>query len=80
MGGGSSINYAVAVTKPKEGETAIYRNPDSRERLLECPSEQLKTVKDILINSGKRFADKNALGKLVLIQALLFGKKAPNRM
>jgi len=41
--GQSSIVYQTPVTKPRPGESAIYRNPMQLESLVCYPSEQFKT-------------------------------------
>jgi hypothetical protein len=37
MGGTPSIIYAVPVTQKKEGESAIYRFPDFKDKLIGQP-------------------------------------------
>jgi hypothetical protein len=61
MGGGASVNYAVAVTPKVNGETAVYRAPASKDKLIDGHGE-CKTMKDILINSGKKYSNSPALG------------------
>lgn len=64
MGGAQSINYAEAVTEKKEGETAIYRYPGYKNGLLDSPTKELKTMKDILVYSSIIYAKNNALGTI----------------
>jgi hypothetical protein len=56
MGGSASINYAVPVTAKVDGESAIYRFPDFKDKLLDRFQDELKTMKDIFINSAKVYA------------------------
>lgn len=65
MGGGQSILYAEPVSEKKEGETPVYRFPDFKNGLIDAPEKHLKTMKDILINSSKKYANRNALGTIV---------------
>ena len=53
MGGSASINYCSPVTQKPEGESAIYRNPFTKDKLYACPAPGLETMKDIIINSSK---------------------------
>jgi len=65
MGGGQSILYAEPVTEKREGETSVYRYPAFKNGPVDAPEENLKTMKDILINSSKKYANRNALGTIV---------------
>ena len=64
MGGAASkpIQYAVPVTDPKEGETAIYRNPTHKDKLLTSPKTGAKTIQDILLHNFKEAPDREYLG------------------
>ena len=37
MGGGASITYCVPVTQKPKGESAVYRNPFSKDKLIDRP-------------------------------------------
>lgn len=74
MGGGVSINYCVPVTQKKEGESAIYRNPLTKDKLYDRPEPALATMKDILLNSYKQYGNYPALGKSYMIKELLCTK------
>jgi long-chain acyl-CoA synthetase len=62
MGGGASINYCTPVTQKPEGESAIYRNTDYKDKLYDRPAPNLGTMKEILLNSFKVFPKNPALG------------------
>lgn len=64
MGTTASINYAVPVTPKVDGESPVYRFPDFRDRLLDRPEDNLHTMKDVLINSARKFAKEPALGTI----------------
>lgn len=70
MGGGASINYAVPVTPKVNGESAVYRAPANKDKLIDGYGE-CKTMKDILINSGKKYSNNPALGTTSSMQAPL---------
>lgn len=63
MGGGASLTYSVPVTQKPEGESAIYRNPSSKDKLYDRPEPALGTMKDIILNSYKLYGKNPALGK-----------------
>lgn len=73
MGGGASINYCIPVTQKPEGETSIYRNPLKKDQLYGSPTEQLTTMKAILLNTLKEYGNNPALGTFTLTQ----GKSSP---
>ena len=62
MGGAPSINYAVPITPKPQGESAIYRSPAQKDKLVDRPEPNLGTMKDILVNSCKKYASLPALG------------------
>lgn len=77
MGGAPSITYCVPVTQKPEGESAIYRLAEFKDQLRDRPKENLGTMKDVILNSSKLYADFPALGKSLIIQELsLKAKKA----
>lgn len=71
MGGGASINYCVPVTQKQDGESAIYRSPLAKDKLFDRPEPALGTMKDIILNSYKLYANNPALGKSYMIKELL---------
>ena len=77
MGGSASINYAVPVTAKVEGESAIYRFPDFKDKLLDRFQDELKTMKDVFINSANVYAQLPALGIAPATQALLSRRTMP---
>lgn len=68
MGAEKSITYAVPVTQKLPGESAIYRYPDFRDKLFDRFEDNLRTMKDVLINSATKFANSPCLGKPQLMQ------------
>lgn len=64
MGGAAPLNYCTPVTQKPEGETCIYRNPSTKDKLYSCSSPQLDTMKQVILNSLKKFSDRPALGTL----------------
>jgi len=62
MGGGASITYCVPVSQKAEGESAIYRNPLTKDKLYDRPEPALGTMKDIILNSYKLYGNCQALG------------------
>jgi hypothetical protein len=63
MGGSESINYVEPVTNVKpEGESHTYRNPKYKDQVLDRPEPHLGTMKDIFINSYKKFGQQGCLG------------------
>jgi long-chain acyl-CoA synthetase len=75
MGGTPSILYAVPVSQKKEGESAIYRSPIFKDKLHDRPEENIVTLKDVFINSYKKFANNPALGRNFFIQGQLSGRR-----
>ena len=75
MGGGSSITYCVPVTQKPEGESSIYRNPRSKDKLHDRPAPQLATLKDIILHSVRLYGDQPALGNRLLRQELSSTKR-----
>lgn len=70
MGGTTtSISYAVPVTQKVEGESAIYRFPDFKDKLLDRFQDELRTMKDVFLNSANVYAERPALGTLPTTQA-----------
>jgi long-chain acyl-CoA synthetase len=67
MGGGPSIQYTVPVSQKKEGESPIYRLPEHKHKLLDRPEEHLGTMKDVLINTHKKYGNNQALGQNLLM-------------
>lgn len=65
MGGGASITYCVPVTQKPEGESSTYRCPSTKDKLYSCPTPELNTMKQVILNSLKQFANRPALGKIV---------------
>jgi long-chain acyl-CoA synthetase len=65
MGANATINYAVPVTHKVEGESAIYRFPDFRDKLFDRPEDALYTMKDVLIHSAHKYAQQPALGTII---------------
>ena len=68
MGAEKSITYAVPVTQKLPGESAIYRYPDFRDKLFDRFEDNLRTMKDVLINSSTKFANSPCLGNPSLMQ------------
>lgn len=64
MGGSQSkdVLYAVPVTDPKPGETAVYRNPKHKDALLVCPSNGCRTMQEIFQKNFKDHASREFLG------------------
>jgi hypothetical protein len=62
MGGVQSINYAVPVTHKVEGESAIYRFPQFKDKLFDRYEDGTRTMKDVFLNSYKQYANLPALG------------------
>lgn len=71
MGGSASINYSVPVNQKPEGESAIYRNPYTKDKLYDSPSPGLNTMKIILLNSLKQHSNRPAMGNCFMIQEQL---------
>lgn len=67
MGGSASITYCVPISQKPEGESAIYRNPLSKDKLLDRPDPALGTMKEIILNSYKVYGNYPALGMHLLI-------------
>ena len=66
MGGNSvSIEYAVPVTEKKPGESPIYRFPDFKDGLREGPEDNIKTMKEAMINAFKLYGGNTMLGKII---------------
>ena len=65
MGGEESIIYSAPYTQKPEGESAIYRNPFTKDKLYDRPEEGVGTMKAAILNSAKRYANRPALGKIV---------------
>lgn len=65
MGGEASINYSVPYTQKPEGESAIYRNPFTKDKLYDRPEEGVGTMKAAILNSAIKYANRPALGKIV---------------
>ena len=63
MGGGASITYCVPVTQKPEGESSIYRNPLTKDKLYDRPQPALGTMKEIILNSYKYYGKDPALGR-----------------
>lgn len=64
MGGKhSDLVYSVPVsTEVKKGETQVRRHPKSKDQLINYPSEDLRTLQAIILNSEKNFASRDCLG------------------
>ena len=69
MGGSESIIYNVPVTQKPQGESAIYRHPAYKDKILGRPEEHLATMKDCLLNSFKKYSQNPCLGTNIMIQA-----------
>lgn len=65
MGTSTSINYAIPITPKVDGESPVYRFPDFSDKLLDRPEDTLHTMKDVLINSARKFAKEPALGTII---------------
>ena len=65
MGGGPSINYCVPVTQPAEGESPVFRFPDFKDKLIDHLPAYGKTLKEVMIHSGKAFGHLPAIGRIV---------------
>lgn len=66
MGGNSSsIEYSVAVTEKKAGESAIYRSPENKDQLYEGPTADIKDMKKAILHSVKLHGKNNCLGTIV---------------
>lgn len=75
MGGGASTTYCVPVTQKPKGESSIYRNSKCKDRLLDRPEASLATMKDIILNSVKKYGNNEALGMFSLQLRNYCGKK-----
>ena len=64
MGGSQSKDclYAVPVTDPKPGETAIYRNPKHKDALLVAPTNGVRTMQELFLKNFKDSPDREFLG------------------
>lgn len=63
MGANQSLQYSVAITNNnKPGETEIYRNPLTKDKLIPFPSPEIRTTSDIVQQGAKKFAKCNCLG------------------
>ena len=64
MGGSASkpIQYAVPVTEPGKGETAIYRNPTHKDKLMTAPKTGARTIQEILLHNFKETPSREYLG------------------
>lgn len=64
MGQGNSqqVQYSVAVTEPKAGETGIYRSPDFKSALVTMPEPGIDTYQKLLLRSFEKFASVGLLG------------------
>jgi long-chain acyl-CoA synthetase len=80
MGGGSSIQYTIPVTQKPEGESAVYRLPEYKHKLLDRPEEHLLTMKDVLINTYKKYGSYEALGISFYIQDELSEQKKMHQL
>jgi hypothetical protein len=58
----------VPVSQKAQGESAVYRSPDFKDKLYDRLEPHLATMKDMLINSYKKFANLPALGTNGLMQ------------
>jgi long-chain acyl-CoA synthetase len=54
--------YAVPVSEPKAGETAIYRNSEHKENLLVAPKSGFRTMQDLYLRNFKEHASSEFLG------------------
>lgn len=65
MGGNSStIEYCVAVTEKKQGESAIYRNPMFKDKILDGPGD-VKDMKKAILDSCSLHTKNNCLGTII---------------
>lgn len=64
MGGAPVINYCQPITQKPQGETAIYRFPTFKDKLLDRGDENATTMKQVFINSAKKYANNPAIGKI----------------
>jgi hypothetical protein len=67
MGGEASITYCAPHTQKPEGESAIYRNPFTKDKLYDRPEEGVGTMKAAILSSAKRYANRPALGTALYI-------------
>lgn len=65
MGGNNSIEYAVAVSEKKAGESPVYRNPTNKDQLYDGPAPNIKEMKAALLHSCEIHAKNNCLGTIV---------------
>ncbi|KAL4469391.1 hypothetical protein ABPG74_004644 [Tetrahymena malaccensis] len=65
MGGSQSQVhiYTEPVTEKKDGETAIYRNMQSKEKLFEYPSEDLQTLQAAIMKANSLYKDNEFIGQ-----------------
>lgn len=65
MGGNSSsIEYAVPVSEKKPGESAIYRNPLYKDKILDGPGD-IKDMKRAILHTCTQHTKNNCLGAIV---------------
>jgi hypothetical protein len=65
MGTQESIIYAVELPNQDQpaNSTKILRNPKCLNGLYDSPSPDLKTMKDIVLNSFKKYPENKCFGK-----------------
>ncbi|KAL9013581.1 MAG: hypothetical protein Q9173_001744 [Seirophora scorigena] len=61
--------------EPKDGETIPRRHPDSRDKLRTTPSDDVKTIFDILKRSADKFGNAKAVGSRRNIKTHVENKK-----
>ena len=80
MGGEQSINYCTPVTQKPEGESAIYRNPFTKDKLYDRPEEGVGTMKAAILSSAKRYANRPALGIALFMQEKSLKRRTSRRL
>lgn len=65
MGGAHSkpILYAIPVSEPKQGETAVYRDPEFKDKLIDSSTGGMKTAQEIFVHHFEHSPNRDFLGQ-----------------
>lgn len=76
MGGSYSQShcYAKPITKKRDGETEVYRNPDYLKELLAVPAPGINTMQDVFLYAAKTYNNRKLLGSRESIKSNYFWK------
>lgn len=59
--------YAIPVTEPKEGETAIYRAPSAKDGLITKPTTGISNAQELYLHNFKTCPEKQFVGRRQLL-------------